>query len=92
MRRNHMSPVVMECLQILKYLFKQARLNLASRWSVSATELEQANDAEDLRRHSISSFDFDTLHTMESGSNESPNSVLETEELFTLLSRTISDL
>jgi hypothetical protein len=38
-KRNRISPLLMEALQMLKYHFKKERLNLTEHWSMSESEL-----------------------------------------------------
>ena len=46
-RQNHISPELMEQLQMLKYMLRKERLDFTGCWKCDQNELEQENEYED---------------------------------------------
>ena len=44
-KRNHMSPVLMEALQLLKFMLKKQRLDFMKRWGVE-DDMDRASERE----------------------------------------------
>ena len=47
-KRNHINPMLMEALQMLKFALKKARLDFTSGWITSEREMQDAVPDEDL--------------------------------------------
>ena len=47
-RRNRISPLLMEALQMLKFYFKKERLNFTSGWAVTEKEMMEVEQELDL--------------------------------------------
>ncbi|KIK20568.1 hypothetical protein PISMIDRAFT_105482, partial [Pisolithus microcarpus 441] len=63
-KRNQISPILMEALQMLKYHLKQEQLDFMVNWTISPDSLvedEPEEPAEGMRRHDIQLSSLDTL-------------------------------
>ncbi|KIM87798.1 hypothetical protein PILCRDRAFT_63202, partial [Piloderma croceum F 1598] len=47
-RRNHISPLLMEALQMLKFYLKKERLNFTAGWTTTEKQMMDDNADEDL--------------------------------------------
>ena len=47
-KRNHINPVLMEALQMLKFALKKARLNFTSGWIMSERDMQGEDSEQDL--------------------------------------------
>lgn len=47
-KRNHINPVLMEALQMLKFALKKARLNFTSGWITSERDMQGEDSKQDL--------------------------------------------
>ena len=47
-KRNRISPILMEALQMLKYSYRKERLNFTSGWAITTHELKEPSPSKDL--------------------------------------------